>query len=101
MNNRLSVPDLLEQFMSAAGDKEQWITVKDIRTYFHLDDSASPQISGFLRRINHGPFSSCQYRVSRIEKMIVDTPHPRMIKRYLITRRPVSGKKDTFDHREH
>jgi hypothetical protein len=93
MNDRLSIPELLEQYMEAGGDKEQWITVRDFRTFFQLDDSASPPISGFLRRINHGPFSSCQYRVIRIEKLIVDTPHPRMIKRYLITRRPGSGKK--------
>lgn len=100
MNNRLSIPDLLEQFMTAGGDKDQWITVKDLRIFFHLDDSVSPQISGFLRRIYHGPFSSCQYRVSRIEKMMVDTPHQRMIKRYLVTRRPGAGKSGKNDHRE-
>ncbi|MEN6443800.1 MAG: hypothetical protein WC391_03890 [Methanoregula sp.] len=94
MNDRLSIPELLEQYMETGGNKEQWITVNDLRTFFHLDDTASPAISGFLRRINHGPFFTCQYRVIRIEKMIIDTPHPRMIKRYLIARRPGSAKKE-------
>lgn len=97
MDNHLSIPELLEQYMEAGGDREQWITVKDLRTFFHLDDTASPPISGFLRRINHGPFSSCPYRVSRIEKLIVDTPHPRMIKRYLVTRRPGAETKPGTD----
>jgi hypothetical protein len=93
MTRHPDIPEMLDQYMEVSGGSDQWITVKDLRTFFQLDDSASPPISGFLQRINHGPFLTCQYRVTRIEKMIVDIPHPRMIKRYLITRRPGSCKK--------
>jgi hypothetical protein len=92
MSTRLPIPELLEQFMESGGVPERWITVRDIRTHFDLDDIASPAISGFLRRIYHGPFFTCQYRVTRIERLIVNTPHTRMIKRYFVMRRPGSGR---------
>jgi len=88
MSARPAIPELLEQFMESGGVPERWITVHEIRTHFDLDDTASPAISGFLRRIHQGPFFTCQYRVTRIERLIVKTPHTRMIKRYFVTRRP-------------
>jgi hypothetical protein len=78
--------------MESGGVPKRWITVKELRTHFDLDDTASPAISGFLRRIHQGPFLTCQYRVTRIEKLIVNTPHMRMIKRYYVTRRPGSER---------
>jgi hypothetical protein len=86
------IPELLEQFMEAGSLPERWITVRELRTHFDLDDTASPAISGFLRRIYHGPFFTCQYQVTRIERLIVKTPHTRMIKRYFVTRRPGSPR---------
>ncbi len=86
------IPELLEQFMESGGVPERWITVQELRTHFNLDDTASPAISGFLRRIYQGPFFTCPFRVTRIERLIVNTPHMRMIKRYFVTRRPGSGK---------
>ena len=86
------IPELLEQFMEAGSLPERWITVRELRTHFDLDDTASPAISGFLRRIYHGPFFTCQYQVTRIERLIVKTPHTRMIKRYFVTGRPGSGR---------
>ncbi len=88
MNGHPPIPELLEQFMEAGNVPERWITVRELRTHFHLDDTASPAISGFLRRIYQGPYFTCQYRVTRIERLIVDTPHTRMIKRYFVTQRP-------------
>ena len=92
MGTRRAISELLEQFMESGGVPERWITVQDIRTHFNLNDTASPAISGFLRRIHQGPFFTCQCRVTRIERLIVKTPHTRMIKRYFVTRRPGSGR---------
>ena len=92
MGTRRAISELLEQFMESGGVPERWITVQDLRTHFNLNDTASPAISGFLRRIYQGPFRTCHYRVTRIEKMTVNTPYTRTIKRYLVTRRPGSGR---------
>jgi len=92
MNGHPPIPELLEQFMEAGNVPERWITVRELRTHFHLDDTASPAISGFLRRIYHGPYFTCQYRVTRIERLTVTTPHTRMIKRYFVTQRPGAAR---------
>lgn len=89
MARNRDVPDLLERFMIESGETQRWVTVNEIRTYFNLDEFAAPAISGFLRRIYHGPFTTCPYRVERIEKITVQNPHRRDIKRYLVVRRPV------------
>ena len=88
MARNREVPDLLERFMTESGETQRWVTVNEIRTYFNLDEFAAPPISGFLQRIYHGPFATCPYRVERIEKITVQNPHRRGIKRYLVVRRP-------------
>jgi len=82
------VPDLLERFFDESGETGCWVTVHELRAYLDLDEYASPAISGFLRRIYCGSFSSFPYRVERIEKITLKKPHPRIVKRYLVTRRP-------------
>jgi hypothetical protein len=81
------IPDLLAQYMEMCGTTERWITVYELRSYFNLDESTAHAFSGFLRRIYHGPFFSYQYRVKRIEKVLVDTPQRRSINRYLVRKR--------------
>jgi len=88
MSTRPAISELLEQFMESGGVPERWITVQELRSHFDLDDPASPAISGFLRRIYQGPFRTCHYRVTRIEKILVNTQYTRTIKRYFVTRRP-------------
>jgi hypothetical protein len=88
MARNREIPALLEQYMEQSGETEQWITVQEFRTYFHLGESFAPAISGFLRRIYHGPFFSCQYRVERMEKVLIHTPQRRYIIRYLVKKRP-------------
>jgi hypothetical protein len=84
-----NIPDLLEQFMEESGAKERWVTVNELRTYFHLDGTTAPAISGFLQRIYTGTFLSFPYRVERIERITLNTkPHPRIIKKYFIAKRP-------------
>jgi hypothetical protein len=88
MARNREVPDLLERFMEQCGDTEHWMTVQEFRDHFQLDEIYAPAISGFLRRIYHGAFCSCHYRVERIEKVAVYTPHRRYIMRYLVKKRP-------------
>jgi len=97
MARNKDVPKLLEQFMEESGDKQRWVTVNEFRTYFNLDEFFAPAISGFLQRIYQGPFFSCPYRVERIEKVTIQKPQRRIIKRYLVTMRPQSRKKSPAD----
>ncbi|MCK9632222.1 MAG: hypothetical protein M0R30_11360 [Methanoregula sp.] len=94
MARNKDVPLLLERFMEESGKTQHWVTVNEFRTYFDLDECSAPAISGFLRRIYHGPFFSCQYRVQRIEKVVVQNPQRRTIKRYLVTKRPQGRQKN-------
>ena len=88
MARNKEIPELLEQYMEQFGETEHWITVQEFRTYFQLDEMFAPAISGFLHRIYHGPFCSCNYRVERMEKIVVKTPKRKIIKRYLVKKRP-------------
>lgn len=92
MARNRDVPNLLETFMEESGETQRWVTVNEIRTYFNLDEFSAPPISGFLQRIYHGPFFSCPYRVERIEKITVQKKQRRVVKRYLVTRRPQARK---------
>jgi hypothetical protein len=88
MARNKEIPNLLAQYMEVCDETERWITVFELRSYFHLDESFAHAISGFLRRIHYRPFFSYQYRVKKIEKIIVYTPQRRCINRYLIKKRP-------------
>jgi|GEM_PF-935356 hypothetical protein len=94
MGRYKDVPELLDKLMEESGKTERWITVNEFRTYYNLDEFSSPAISGFLRRIYQGPFFSFRYRVERIEKITIQKPHTRIIKRYLVTRRPNARQKN-------
>jgi hypothetical protein len=97
MARNREIPELLEQYMEQFGETEQWITVQEFRTYFQLDEFSAPAIAGFLRRIYYSPFFSCHYRVERMEKIVVNTPQRRIIKRYLVKKRPESRGKPARD----
>jgi len=90
MTRHPELPELLERYIEDSGRPEQWITVQEIRTYFHLPESDGPAISGFLRKIHHGPFVSFRYKVSRMEKFQDSRPPYRIIRRYLVCERPVT-----------
>ena len=92
MIDDLIISELLEKYMEECGRAEQWITVYELRTYFHLHEFTAPTISGFLRRLYHNTRFSCRYSVERIEKVKVNIPQTRMIKRYLVRKRPVGRK---------
>lgn len=82
------VPELLEQYMEESGRTARWITVREIRAHFNLDDSAGPALSGFLQKIFQGPFFSCRYKVTRIEKFEDTVPPYRIICKYFVEERP-------------
>jgi len=88
MHRHPEVPELLEQFMEASGTAECWVTVREFRSFFCMEESAGPAISGFLQRIHHGPFPACRYRVTRMEKFRDNAPPYRIIKKYLVQARP-------------
>jgi len=92
MIDDLIVSELLEKYMEESGQSEQWITVFELRTYFHLHEFTAPTISGFLRRLHHNTRFSCRYRVEKIEKVRVSIPQSRMIKRYLVRKRTAGRK---------
>jgi hypothetical protein len=93
MARNREIPELFERYMEQFGESEQWITVQEFRAYFQLDEMYAPAIAGFLRRIYNGPFYSCHYRVEKMEKIVVDIPQRRSIKRYLIRKRADPHKK--------
>jgi hypothetical protein len=88
MTRDKEIPELLAEYMKACKDTERWITVYELRSYFHLDESSAHAISGFLRRIHYRPYFSYLYRVKKIERIIVFTPQRRCINRYLVKKRP-------------
>ena len=98
MARNRDVPNLLETFMEESGETQRWVTVNEIRTYFNLDEFSAPPISGFLQRIYHGPFFSCPYRVERIERITVQKKQRRVVKRYLVTRRPQARQREPASH---
>lgn len=100
MTRHPEFPELLERYMEDSGRSEQWITVQEIRTYFHIGESEGPAISGFLSKINHGPFVSCRYRVARMEKFRDTMPPYRIIKKYLVQKRPVQRTRHVPDLKE-
>ena len=51
----------------------------------------------FCRRIHHGPFSSCRYKVARMEKFRDTTPPYRIIRKYLVQERPVKNHQQAID----
>ena len=38
MGRHPEVPDLLEEYMKSSGTQKCWVTVRELRSYFDLDD---------------------------------------------------------------
>ena len=96
MTDYHAIPELLEEYMKGHERDGLWVTVPEFRRFFEMDEHASPAISGFFHRLYQGPFFTCPYRVVRIEKIKVNAPQTRMIKRYFINRRPQPGNKQSI-----
>lgn len=73
--------------METYGKQEKWITVEEIRNYFHMSRYSSPAIAGILRRLYKNPTFGCTFRVTRIEVQKETAPPYRIFRRYLVKRR--------------
>jgi hypothetical protein len=88
------VPDLLARYMEEHEDKPQWVTVKDIRKRFNLGREWSSPLSGFLHRIETGPFFSYPFIVVRSEREEGSTRSNGVVLRYLVRKRAYQEKKE-------
>ena len=78
------IPELLEQFMQEQGVEEQWVTVQDIRNRFGLTRYQCNTISGFLRRLESGPFGKYPFVVANVTREDGDNPSDPKKSRYLL-----------------
>jgi hypothetical protein len=81
------IPELLEQFMQEQGAEERWVTVQEFRDRFALTRYQCTTISGFLRRLEFGPFGGFSYIVTRIEHTGGAYPSSPTKSRYLVKRK--------------
>ena len=70
---------------------ERWVTVQELRDRFGLTRYQGNTVSGFLRRLESGPFGQFPYIVTRIEQTegshCSDPPKCR----YLVKRKDISA----------
>jgi len=93
------VPELLEQYMEETGTTARRVPSGK---YGPILISKIPQgrpSPGFLQKIFQGPFFSCRYKVTRIEKFEDTVPPYRIICRYLVGERPMHRRmRETSGH---
>jgi hypothetical protein len=85
------IPELLEQFMQEQGADERWVTVQELRDRFGLTRYQGNTVSGFLRRLESGPFGQFPYIVSRIEHTEGSHRSDPPKCRYLVKRKDLSA----------
>ncbi|MDD1712320.1 MAG: hypothetical protein LUQ69_04035 [Methanoregulaceae archaeon] len=78
------VPELLEQFMQEHGSDERWVTVQELRDRFNLTRYQNNTVSGFLRRLESGPFGQFPFIVASITREDGDNPSDPKKCRYLL-----------------
>ena len=95
MKKYSGIPELLEQFMGENGADERWITVRELCDRFGLTRYEYNTVSGFLRRLESGPFREFPFIVIRIEPVERSHPSDPPKRRYLVKRRslPVALRK--------
>ena len=81
------IPELLDRFMEEQGARERWVTVQELRDCFGLTRYQCNTVSGFLRRLEFGPFGRFPYVVLRIEPVAGCHPSDPPKCRYLVKRR--------------
>ena len=84
------IPELLEAYMLEQESAKRWVTVQELRDRFGLTRYQCNTVSGFLRRLESGPFGQFSYIVTRIEQTegghLSDPPKYR----YLVKRKDTS-----------
>jgi hypothetical protein len=78
------IPELLETYMNEQGSSERWVTVRELRNRFSLTRYQCNTISGFLRRLETGPFGQCPVIVGKIIRKDGESPSDPKKCRYLL-----------------
>ncbi|HPD76771.1 MAG TPA: hypothetical protein PKZ65_11975 [Methanoregulaceae archaeon] len=78
------IPELLEQFMQEQGADERWVTVQELRERFGLTRYQCNTVSGFLRRLQYGPFGQFPFIVASIAREEGKNPSDPQKSRYLL-----------------
>jgi hypothetical protein len=92
------IPELLELFMLEQGVDERWVTVQELRNRFGLTRYQCNTLSGFLRRLEFGPFGKFPFIVANITREEGDNPSDPKKCRYLLrlrARHPLQRKQMT------
>lgn len=74
MRKYSGIPELLEQYMKESGADERWITVREFCDRFELTRYEYNTVSGFLRRLESGPFREFPYIVLKTERIERSSP---------------------------
>lgn len=85
------IPELLEQFMQEQDADERWVTVQELRDRGGLTRYQCSTVSGFLRRLEFGPFGQYPFIVTRIEQMEGTHRSDPPRSRYLVKRKDMSA----------
>lgn len=98
MRKYSGIPELLERYMEENGADERWVTVRELCEWSSLTRYEYNTVSGFLRRLESGPFREFPYIVLRIERIERSSPSDPPKRRYLVRRRsmpvPVPDMRD-------
>ena len=74
MNKYPGIPELLEAYMQEQGSAERWVTVQELRDRFCLTRYQCNTVSGFLRRLEFGPFGQFPFIVAKITRENGENP---------------------------
>ncbi|HSA38971.1 MAG TPA: hypothetical protein P5013_08820 [Methanoregula sp.] len=78
------IPELLEAYMQEQGSAERWVTVQELRDRFCLTRYQCNTVSGFLRRLEFGPFGQFPFIVAKITREDRENPSDPKKCRYLL-----------------
>lgn len=78
------IPELLEEYMEENMADERWVTVQELRERFGLTRYQCNTISGFLRRLESGPFGQFPFIVASITREDGENPSDPKKCRYLL-----------------
>jgi len=78
------IPELLETYMDEQRSSERWVTVQQLRDRFDLTRYQCNTVSGFLRRLESGPFGQFPFIVAKITREEGENPSDPKKCRYLL-----------------
>jgi len=81
------IPELLETYMEENMADERWVTVQELRDRFGLTRYQGNTVSGFLRRLEFGPFGQFPFIVASITREDGENPSSPKKCRYLLKMR--------------